>query len=144
MQESLEVPGQFGRLVGYRLIAWREGYAEVALTVGPDHLNRTGVPHGGLLATLIDTACGYSGCYCTVPGNRRRAVTLSLNTQFVGQARAGDILTAVGRATAGGRRIFFTQCEVRDQAGRLIAQGEGVFRYRCGSETPEGEPVAER
>ena len=139
MQETFEAPVGFGRLVGYRLVAWRAGYAEVALTLEAQHLNRTGVPHGGVLTTLIDTACGYAGVHAEPPAKPRRAVTLALSAQFVGRAGAGSSLRAIARQTGGGRRIFFTICEVLDEAGNLIAQGEATFRYRGGGEDPEGE-----
>jgi uncharacterized protein (TIGR00369 family) len=130
----------FAQLVGYRLREWREGYAEVELDLGPQHMNLSGAPHGGVLATLIDATCGFAGCYCAVPGHNRRALTLSLDTHFVGRARPGSRLNTVARQTGGGRNIFFATAEVRDQAGALIAQGSGVFRYRGASSDPRGEP----
>jgi uncharacterized protein (TIGR00369 family) len=141
MLDAAEPPTAFADLVGYRLQVWERDYAEVTLQLEAKHLNRNGGPHGGLLATLIDTACGYAGVHCTVPGNHRRALTLSLTTQFIGRADPGSTLTAIGRKIGGGRQIFFASCEIRDQNGRLIAQGEGSFRYRRGSESPEGEPI---
>lgn len=133
--------GGFADLVGYRLGTWKEDYAEVSLAIEDRHLNRSGVVHGGVLTTLMDTACGYAGCHCTAPGHVRRAMTLSLNSHFVAATKSGTTLTAIGRKTGGGQQIFFTTCEVVDQAGRLIAQGDGVFKYRRGSEGPEGQPA---
>lgn len=130
----------FSELLGYRLTAWREDYAEVALQLGPQHLNVSGMPHGGVLATLIDTACGFAGCYCAVPGHRRRAMTLSLDTHFIGRARPDARLTTFARRIGGGRSTFFAQAEVRDEAGTLIATGGGAFRYRGNSGDPRGEP----
>ena len=130
----------YGELIGYRLAAWREDYAEIVLDLGPQHLNGHGIPHGGLIMTLLDSACGYAGVYCPVPGNVRHAVTLSLTTQFVAQARGFGRLTAIGRRTGGGRSIFFATGELRDAEGRLIAQASGTFRYRKGSEDPAGQP----
>lgn len=132
--------GGFSALVGYRLLAWREDYAEIALELGPQHLNGHGIPHGGLIATLLDTACGFAGVYCTVPGNVRHAMTLSLTTQFVGQVRSFDRLVAIGRKTGGGRSIYFAIGEVLDGKGNLIAQATATFRYRKGSEDPAGQP----
>jgi hypothetical protein len=34
------------------------------------------------------------------------------------------------RRCSGGRRIFFSNCEVRDAEGRLVATGSGTFKYR--------------
>src|SRR3546814_14953242 len=94
----------FGALIGYRLVAWREDYAEIELELGPQHLNGHGIPHGGVIATLLDTACGYAGVYCPVPGNVRPALTLSLTTQFVAKARGLRRPLADRRPPRGGRR----------------------------------------
>ena len=141
MKDSSEPDGGFAQLVGYRLTKWEPDYAEVELALLPKHLNRSGVPHGGVIATLIDTTCGFVGCYCAVPGRVRRAMTLSMSTSFLGQAAAGDTLTAKARRTGGGKTIFFTRCDLVDSKGQLIATGEAVYKYRKGSEDPNGVPA---
>ncbi|HEX6978995.1 MAG TPA: PaaI family thioesterase [Alphaproteobacteria bacterium] len=135
-----DVPSGFRQLVGYRVSEWRDGEAAISLTIGPRHLNRSGVLHGGVIATLIDAAGGYAGCYCPHPGRVRRSVTISLTTQFVAQAKTGS-LVARARVRGGGKRIFIASIEVHDSTGQLVALGEGVYRYRTGSESPEGIPV---
>ncbi len=55
-------------------------------------------------------------------------------------AREGALLTARARRLGGGRTIFFADCELRDQGDVLIGKGEGSFKYRRGSESPEGHP----
>ena len=136
---TIAVDSGFQALIGYRIIEWSEGLAVVELAVGPQHLNRSGVLHGGVLTTLIDTVCGYAGCYCAVPGRVRRAVTLSLTTNFTGQVGDG-VLKAVGRKQTGGRRIFYCSGEVFDADDALVAVGQGTFRYRSGSEIETGVP----
>ncbi len=130
MTDSDRPKDGFADLVGYRLGAWRRDQAEILLEVETRHLNRSGVLHGGVLATLIDTACGYAGCHAGEAEAPRRAFTLSLDCHFVASAMAGARLTASATRTGGGGRIFFARAEVHDQDGRLIGQGAGVFRYR--------------
>ena len=130
MLDSLRHRGGFADLVGYRLEAWRENYAEVTVTLGPEHLNRSGVMHGGVLTTMIDAACGYAGCYSADPDQPRRAFTLSLEAQVVASAKAGSTLTVKAEKTGGGRQIFFSRAQAVDQDGRLVGQGSGTFRYR--------------
>jgi len=134
-------PGRYADLLGYRLVAWEPDRAEVELLLEERHLNRSGLMHGGVLTSLIDAACGYAGTHCSVPGNIRGALTLQLSTQFVSAGRRGRRLTARGRKTGGGRSVFFAAAEVRDDEGRLVGRGEGVFRYRRGSESSEGLPA---
>lgn len=134
-----EPPTGLQGLMGYHLAEWSEGHAVAELEIGRAHLNRAGVVHGGVLATLLDTALGYAGCWCGVPGHHRSAVTLSLTTSFTGQARSG-LLRATGRKGPSGTRIYTCTGEVLDPHGAVLAMAQGVFRYRSGSERPEGVP----
>ncbi|MCH2393904.1 MULTISPECIES: PaaI family thioesterase [Oceanibaculum] len=136
---ALEPTSGYQELMGYRLVEWREGYAVLELDIGPQHLNRAGVLHGGVPASLIDTISGFCGCYCPIPGQVRRCVTLSLTTQYLGQASKGTLRTTA-RVTGGGRKIFFVAAEVTAEDGTLVATGTGTFRYRAGSEDPNGVP----
>ena len=131
--------GAFGRSLGFEVPVWEDGYAELVMEVRADHLNRSGVLHGGIVATLIDTACGYAGTWCRRPGHVRWAVTLALTTKYLGQTGMGRV-TAVGRRRGGGRQVFFATAEVCDAAGTLIGFGDSTLRYRRGSEDPDGVP----
>ena len=127
----------FNRLIGLEIGEWREDCVVLTLALTGQHLNRSGVLHGGVLSTLIDVAGGLAGCHCTVAGNVRRALTLSMTVNFTDQTRAGQI-RVVARKRAGGRKIFFAGVEVFDDRDTLIALGEVTCRYRSGSEAPEG------
>ncbi len=132
MQDPIESTKGFANLVGYELTTWREGYAEITLLVEAKHLNRSGVLHGGVLCTLMDSACGYAVCYTSDLENPRRAFTLSLNTHYLATVSAGESLRVTARKTGGGSRIFFVRCEAVSGEGRVVGQGEGVFRARSG------------
>ncbi len=140
--DPLRAQSGFADLVDYRLVRWVADEADVAIAIGPQHLNRSGVLHGGVLCTLLDAACGYAGCFLDLPGRRRRAFTLALNTQFIATVEAGARLLCRAHRTGGGRSIFFVAAEVRDEADRLVARADGVFKYRGRSGEPEGEPAA--
>ena len=127
--DLIRFQGGFADLLGYELADWQEDYAEITLEVQRKHLNRSGVVHGGVITTLIDTACGYCGCYSAPGETPRRAFTLSLTCNFIGAAKEGQRLTASARRSGGGKSIFFADCEVRDEEGRLIGSGQGNFKY---------------
>jgi uncharacterized protein (TIGR00369 family) len=119
----------FQELLGYRTVDWREGTVELALAIGPEHLNTSGTVHGGAIATLLDSAMGRAGCYAAPPARRPKAVTLSLSVTFVGQVATGT-LRAIGRRRGGGSNLFMSSGEVFGANGTLVATGEGVYRYR--------------
>ncbi len=56
------------------------------------HANSLGIVHGGMLAAFLDSAMGVSVWHSL----QRRAVTLRLSLDYLGPARVGDWLEAVG------------------------------------------------
>ncbi len=126
-------------LLGYRTKAWREGYGEVELTIGPQHMNSINIVHGGVYASLLDAALGHAVSHCAVPGNARFSTTMSLTTTFLRAAKTGR-LTGIGRMEGIEGRVVTATGEVRDETGALCAVGQGSFLYFPGSERPEGVP----
>lgn len=118
----------FNKILGFRIAEWRDGFVRVEVDLREDHLNRSGLVHGGVLSALLDAACGYTGVYPLVPGTLRRAVTLSMTTTFLGQASFGTIACTAERR-GGGKTIFMATGEVKGPDGQLVAIGEAVYRY---------------
>lgn len=129
MTDWHEPPSGLQTHLGYRLTAWEPDFARIELPLGPHLMNRQDLPHGGIHATILDAAMGYSGCHTDNPGERRLALTLSLTVNYLGQAQ-GARLIAEARRTGGGKSTFFSEATVHDDSGALIATGTGVFRYR--------------
>ncbi len=124
-----EEPYPFQAHIGFRHVEWERDRAVFELDLAPCHMNRYGIPHGGLYGVLIDTAMGFAGCYTGDPDDPIMAMTLSLTTNFLSQP-TGDRLIVEGRRTGGGRRTFFAEAEIRDENATVVARGSGVFRYR--------------
>jgi uncharacterized protein (TIGR00369 family) len=122
----------FNKDLGFRMVEWSPDHAVLALDLEPRHLNRSGIVHGGILATIIDAAGGYAGVY-PIDGRKRRIVTVSMTTNYLGQAKTGTI-TCTARRQGGGRTIFTATAEVRGPDGTLLALGQGIYRYIA--ETP--------
>lgn len=125
--------------LGYRLVEWAEDHAVIELDIKDYHRNRGGILHGGVLATLLDTVSGYAVCYCPVPGNVRKSVTLTLTTNFIGAGTDG-VVRVVGRKQGGGRKIVFTQATAYNDDGKVIGTATGTFKYQRGSDDPNGVP----
>ena len=97
MLDANRTKGGFADLLGYELAEWGEDHAVVTLKVDQRHMNRSGVMHGGVLSTLLDTALGYVGTYTPEGETPKRAFTLSLNCHFIGTVKKGATLTATAR-----------------------------------------------
>ena len=119
--------GGFLCALGIERVHFAEGIARFELDAEAQHLNRLGIPHGGVYATLLDSALGAAGCWAGSPDAFRPAVTLTLTVSFVGQPK-GRRLIAEGRRVGGGRSIYFSEGEVRDETGALVAQASGSFK----------------
>ena len=97
---------------------WRDGFG-----------NMIGVAHGGVVVSVMDSACGIA--LTAAPDGTRgegRVVTVSLTVNFLAPFRAGDALVAEARAEGGGRKLVTARVECRREDGTPVALGQGVFR----------------
>lgn len=125
----LEDPYPLQRQLGFRVTGWRRDFARIEMPLTEAVMNRQGLPHGGIHATLLDTAMGFAGCFTGDPQNRQMALTLSLTVNYPSQA-TGDRLIAEGWRIGGGRKTYFAEGKVTDTEGTVVATATGVFRYR--------------
>lgn len=129
MHHELDVEkyGGFQEITNYHLSKWREGYAEIVLTLDERHLNRSKITHGGVFATIMDAAMGYSCVYTGSPDLIKRVVTLSFTVNFMKSAKEG-VVKAIATQTGGGKSIAFAKCELYTDDGELIASASGTFK----------------
>ena len=137
---TLKEFGAFAGHIGIRLVEWELDRCVIEFDVTDQNLNGTGVLHGGCLATALDTAIAHSAIYCTVPENYRSGATVNLSVNFVSAGRHGSRITIEARKTGGGRTMFMSVAEARDESGAVIGNAQGIGRYRDGCHTPEGLP----
>ena len=120
--------------LGVNLAHWEDKQCTLTLQIEPRHLNRQRSLHGGVIATLLDAACGYSGLYAAPGEPERHASTISLSINYIGGVQEGRI-QAVGQVTGGGRKIYFSSAELKNEAGVTIATAQGSFK-RASSAAP--------
>lgn len=119
----------FLSFIGLEMTHSEEGRAGGRLEIRPEHRNRAGVVHGGVLCTMIDFGACAAGLH-TFPGEERRlAITLSLTTQFTKPAAEGS-LRVEGKVLSAGRKTYSAEAHVYDDAGDLVAHGIGMFQWR--------------
>lgn len=114
--------------LGIRLVRVGEGEAEVSMTLGPGHANRSGRAHGGIAYILIDTACGFAATLGHDGDPDARALTLQLAISYQRALPPDGEIRAVARVTGGGRTTLFCDAHVYDGEGRLAATGQGCFK----------------
>ena len=117
LRERLQA-SEFYRWAGIELVHAGSGEVEIAFEAGPQHVNLQGLVHGGMLATLADTAMGLAVRTVLDPG--RRHVTVQLGIEFLSPGRPGRIV-AHGRSVKIGRQLGFAEADVVDARGRLLA-----------------------
>lgn len=82
---------------------------EVFLLAERKHCNTGGMVHGGLLMTMADLAL-CAACREGLEGER--AITVSLNSEFLAAGKEGDFITAKAELTRRGRSMAFARCVI--------------------------------
>ena len=120
-------------LLGIEPIDWGEGRSKLALTVDHRHLRNLPILHGGVTATLLDSALGVAAN--TVAPDDRLTVTAQLNINFIRPAFPGERLIATGQVQHAGRQSVVANGEVRCDNGQLVATASGTFLFTSLPET---------
>ena len=115
---------EFQRWAGLELVRLERGSVEFALHIAPHHENLVGQLHGGMIATLADTATGVALRTVLDPGFDH--VTVQLELHFLAAAR-GERIVARGKVVRAGRRIGYAEADVVDDEERLIAKASATF-----------------
>lgn len=110
-------------LMGIRPVEHEEGRAVIAVDPAEQHANNGGyVAHGGLAATLIDTAA-WLALHSTLPPNSF-CTTAQMSVNFIRPllTGSGDV-RAEGRVVHRGRKTGTAEVSVTDGDGKLCARG---------------------
>jgi uncharacterized protein (TIGR00369 family) len=106
--------------LGMTLEEVEHGRVVFALVPGEEHYNPIGSVHGGVYATLLDSAAG-----CAVQSVLPRGTgytSLDLNVKFLRPVTVDTgTVRAVGTVLSSGRRTALAQAELFDAADRLLA-----------------------
>jgi acyl-CoA thioesterase len=117
--------------LGMRVTAIAPGRATLQMAVREDMVNGHGICHGGLIATLADSAFAFA---CN--SYNEFTVASGFDINLVAAARLGDLLTAeCAEVHKGGRSGVYDVAVVNQR-------GERVAAFRGRSHTVKGRPVA--
>jgi uncharacterized protein (TIGR00369 family) len=113
-------PPPIGELIRMRVVDVENGRITFSCTPDGSMYNPLGMVHGGAVCTLLDTVTGCA-LHTTLPeGVGYTSVEIKVN-YLKAVTVASGLLTAVGTVVKAGSRIGFTQGEVTDASGALVA-----------------------
>ena len=115
-----ELHGGFTKLVGLRFEAVSGDRVVLTCPVTPDLHQPYGLVHGGVHATLAETAASVAGARWL--GDQGQVVGVSNHTDFLRAVRGGE-LRAEATPLARGRTTQLWQVAISDQRGRLVVHG---------------------
>jgi 1,4-dihydroxy-2-naphthoyl-CoA hydrolase len=116
-----EIPGLDGTL-GVEHIEAGPDRVVARFTIGPQHLQPFGIPHGGVYCAVHESTASVAG-QIWLEG-RGIVVGTNNSTDFIRQAKLGDTITVTATPIHRGRSQQLWHLDSTDQDGRLIAQGQ--------------------
>ena len=121
-----EVPAPpIAHTLGFTLSEVSEGRAVFQLDPGEFHYNPIGSVHGGVFATLLDSACGCA-VHTTLPAGVAYT-SLDLTVKFLGAMRTTTgLVSAIGTVKHRGRRTALAEAELVDSNGKLLATAQST------------------
>jgi len=121
--------GTYLEFLGFKLIAWKVGYAKLEMPVRPEHRNTVGYLHGGIIASLLDIAGAVAGSYGVA--EEFVSVTINLNCNYMSPHTAKTVV-AEGELIRTTSSLFFAQAKLFDpENNRLCATATGTYKKQA-------------
>ena len=127
----------YPNLIGMTIASIEFDRCRIDLDLGEKHLQPFGIVHGGVLATLIDTATFWAG-FLRLPEDAG-LVNVDLKLNYL-KAVVGGHLRAEGECLRAGRQISYTTASVYDASGELVAHGTSTLMALPGKGLKLGVP----
>jgi len=122
----------FFKHLGIEIKELKKGYSRVEVLLGENHINSFGSIHGGVCASLIDTAAYWAG-YCGREENEG-FTSLDLSVTNLSMAKKGRLI-AEGHTIKEGRSICLSEVTVTDENGKPIAHGISKLMILSGKQS---------
>ena len=110
--------------IGARLVTYSADRVVATLEMKPHHLNLMGILHGGVTASLVDSAMGVA---VMAARPDQAAVTTNLNIHYLASVKGGTI-RVVARTIHATRKMITADASVYNDQDELCAYGTGTFR----------------
>ncbi len=110
----------YSALLGMKLVDLGSGFSVMEVDIESKHLNPFGSVHGGMYASIIDSAA-YWAAYCNKDEDSG-FTSLDLSVTNLAMAYSGKLI-ATATAIKEGRSIVLCEVTLTDGNGKLIAYG---------------------
>lgn len=114
----------FSRLIGMKLVDLSIDKAMISIEMRDDLRQPSGVLHGGVTATLIDTAMAFAVRTRLEPD--AATATIDLTIHYLRPLLEGSAI-CTARIVRAGKRIFTVEADVENVEGKLIATGLSTY-----------------
>ena len=130
MNFTVHIP--FVEMLGFELVSFEAGHAEIALDLRDELTNSWSVAHGGVTMTLLDVVMAHAARSPGQAGHDSSpgVVTVEMKTTFM-RPGLGRML-AKGALLHRSASMAFCEGSVFDAAGVLVAHSTGTFKYLKG------------
>jgi uncharacterized protein (TIGR00369 family) len=105
-----------------------EGRVTAGFRAETKHMNGGGFMHGGCMMTFADYSLFAIGWKALADS---RAVTVSLNGEFIGPARPGDLITSTGEVIKAGGSLLFVRGLISTGSGPMLNFSGVVKKIRA-------------
>jgi uncharacterized protein (TIGR00369 family) len=116
-------PAGWMETLGARITESAPGRVVLELEAGPEHRHGGGVVQGGVITQIADAAMGMS--LATLQEDGLWNTTIELKVNFIRPVISGRI-RAVGRVVEMKQTLMFSEADVLDEQGRLVARASST------------------
>ena len=109
--------------LGARIAEAEPGRVVLELAVGPQHRHGEGVVQGGVITQIADAAMGIT--LATLQEDGMWNTTIELKINFLRPVIEGR-LRAIGRVVEMKQTLLFSEADVIDEKGRLVARASST------------------
>ena len=114
----------FARMIGMRLVDLRPDEATIKIEMRDELRQPHGLLHGGVTATLIDTAMAFAAITCLT--EEEKASTIDLTVHYLRPHTEGAFV-CTAKVVRAGKRILTVSAEVTNEKGKQIATALSTY-----------------
>lgn len=115
---------EFAKMIGMRLVEMKRDEATIEIEMRDQLRQPHGLLHGGVTATLIDTAMAFA--VITVLTREEKASTVDLNVHYLRPHTEGKF-SCTAKVLKAGKRLLTVSAEVINEQGKLIATALSTY-----------------